>query len=185
MIDSLLSDAEEKMTKSLQAIKREFASLRTGKASPSLLDSIRVDYHGTILPLNQVASVSAPEPRLIVVQAWDKGVVGEIAKALQTADLGLNPQVEGNIIRLPIPPLNEERRRELVKHCKKIAEEGKIAIRNIRRDANDALKKAEKDKEISEDNHKKAADKVQEMTDQYIEKIEDAMDTKEKDIMEV
>jgi ribosome recycling factor len=173
------------MSRSLQAVKREFSSLRTGKASPSLLDSIRVDYHGTILPLNQVASVSAPEPRLIVVQAWDKGVVGEIAKAIQTADLGLNPQVEGNIIRLPIPPLSEERRKDLVKQCKKSAEEGKIAVRNIRRDANDALKKAEKDKEISEDKHKRAAERIQELTDEFVEKIDDAMNDKEKDIMEV
>ncbi|HHI03130.1 MAG TPA: ribosome recycling factor, partial [candidate division Zixibacteria bacterium] len=146
---------------------------------------IRVDYHGTVMPLNQLASISAPEPRLLVVQAWDKAIVGEISKAIQVADLGLNPQVDGNIIRLPIPPLNEERRRELVKHCKKIAEEGKIAVRNIRRDANDSLRKAEKDKSISEDDLKRGIDKVQELTNRFTDEIEEAMETKEADIMEV
>lgn len=185
MVKQILSDAEEKMNKSLQSVKRDFGSLRTGKASPSLLDAIRVDYHGTVMPLNQLASVSAPEPRLLVVQAWDKAIVGEISKAIQVADLGLNPQVEGNIIRLPIPPLNEERRRELVKHCKKIAEDGKVAIRNIRRDANDSLKKTEKDKSISEDDLKRGTEKVQELTNKYTDEIEEAMEAKEADIMEV
>lgn len=185
MVKQILSDTEEKMSKSLQAVKRDFGSLRTGKASPTLLDAIRVDYHGTIMPLNQLASVSAPEPRLLVVQAWDKAIVGEISKAIQVADLGLNPQVDGNIIRLPIPPLNEERRRELVKHCKKIAEDGKIAVRNIRRDANENVKKAEKDKSISEDDLKRATEKIQELTNRFTEKIDEAMEVKETDIMEV
>jgi len=185
MMDQLFSETEEKMNKSFQAIKREFASLRTGKASASLLDNIRVDYHGTILPLNQLASISAPEPRLLVIQAWDKGAVGEINKAIQKADLGLNPMVEGNIIRLPIPALNEERRKDLARHCKKIAEDGKIAIRNIRREANDNLKKAEKSKEISEDQMQKGLDRIQEKTDSYVEKIDDLMTDKEQEIMEV
>lgn len=185
MVEKIISETKEKMTKSLQAVKRDFSSLRTGKASASLLDSIRVDYHGTIMPLNQLASVSAPEARLLIVQAWDKSVVGEIAKAIQVADLGLNPQVDANIIRLPIPPLNEDRRKELVKHCKKIAEEGKIAIRNIRREANDNLKKAEKDKSISEDQQKKGLEKIQELTDEFIEAVDDSMDSKEAEIMEV
>jgi ribosome recycling factor len=185
MVKQILSDTEEKMQKSLLAVKRDFGSLRTGKASPALLDGIRVDYHGTVMPLNQLASVSAPEPRLMVVQAWDKSVVGDISKAIQIADLGLNPQVDGNIIRLPIPPLNEERRRDLVKHCKKIAEEGKIAIRNIRRDANDSLKKAEKDKSITEDEAKRGAEKVQELTNKYTDEIDVAMEAKEIDIMAV
>nr|MBN2276959.1 ribosome recycling factor [candidate division Zixibacteria bacterium] len=185
MMEKLFSETEDKMSKSFQAVKREFASLRTGKASTSLLDNIKVDYHGTILPLNQLASISAPEPRLLVVQAWDKGIVSEISKAIQKADLGLNPLVEGNIIRLPIPALNEERRKEMVKLCKKIAEEGKIAIRNIRREANDNLKKAEKSKDISEDQQKKGFDRIQEQTDSYINKIDDLMDDKEKDIMAV
>jgi len=173
------------MKKSFQSIQKEFASLRTGKASSALLDSVRVDYHGTIMPLNQLASISAPEARLLMVQAWDKSIVGEIVKAIQKADLGLNPVVEGNIIRLPIPSLNEERRRELVKHCKKIAEDGKVAIRNIRRDANEHLKKAEKEKAINEDEHKKGAEKVQKLTDKYISLVDGLMAAKEKEIMEV
>jgi ribosome recycling factor len=185
MTKKMISETEEKMQKSHQAIRREFASLRTGKASTSLLDNVRVDYHGTIMPLNQLASLSAPEPRLLIVQAWDKSIVGEIAKAIQKADLGLNPLVEGNIIRLPIPALSEERRKEIVKHAKKVAEEGKVAIRNIRREANDVLKKATKDKEISEDEQDKALTEVQELTDKYSEMIEDLMIEKEDEIMEI
>ena len=185
MVKQILSETEDKMQKSLLAVKRDFGSLRTGKASPALLDGIRVDYHGTVMPLNQLASVSAPEPRLMVVQAWDKSVVGEISKAIQIADLGLNPQVDGNIIRLPIPPLNEERRRDLVKHCKKIAEEGKVAIRNIRRDANDSIKKAEKDKSVTEDEAKRGTEQVQELTNKYTDEIDEAMEAKETDIMAV
>jgi len=185
MLDKVLKETEEKMLKSLQSVKKDFASLRTGKASPSLLDSVKVDYHGTILPLNQLASISAPEPRLLVIQAWDKGVVGEISKGIQKADLGLNPQVEGNIIRLPIPPLNEERRKELVKHCRKLSEEGKVAVRNIRREANEALKKAEKDRQIPEDDLKKGTDKIQKLTDKYIALVDEDMGSKEKEVMEV
>jgi ribosome recycling factor len=185
MIDTLLAETEDKMKKSLQAIKREFATIRSGKASPSLLENIRVDYHGSIMPMNQVGSISAPEPRLLVVQAWDKSIVGEIAKAIQKADLGLNPMVDGNIIRLPIPSLTEERRKELVRICKKTAEDGKVAIRNIRREANDTLKQAEKDKNISEDQLQRSFDRIQELTDGYVGKITDLMDDKESEIMEV
>lgn len=185
MIDKIIADTDEKMNKSFQSVKKDFTTVRTGKAHASLLDSVRVDYHGTIMPLNQLASVSAPEPRLIVVQAWDKTIVGEIAKAIQKADLGLNPMVEGNIIRLPVPTLNEERRKELVKLCKKLAEDGKIALRNVRREANDNVKKAEKNKEISEDQQKKGLDKIQDMTTKYSDKIDDLMFAKEKEIMEV
>ena len=185
MADKAFTEAEEKMQKSYDSIKKSFASMRTGKASASLLDGVRVDYHGTIMPLNQLSSISVPEPRLMIVQCWDKDIVGEVSKGIQKADLGLNPLVEGNIIRLPIPPLNEERRKELVRHCKKTAEEGKVAIRNIRREANDALKKAEKSKDISEDEFKRGTDKIQEMTDKYADMIDDLMAVKEKDIMEV
>jgi ribosome recycling factor len=185
MTGKLIAETEEKMKKSLQSVRRDFASLRTGKASASLLDNIRVDYHGTIMPLNQVASISTPEARLIIIQAWDKSVVGEISKAIQKADLGLNPLAEGNIVRLPIPQLTEERRRELVKHAGKVAEEGKVAIRNIRRDANDLLKKAEKDKQISEDDFKKTQVKVQDLTDKYVSNIDELMEAKETEIMEV
>lgn len=185
MTGKILSETEEKMKKSHLAVQREFLSLRTGKASASLLDNVKVDYHGSIMPLNQVASVSVPEPRLLIVQAWDKSIVGEIARAIQTADLGLNPQVEGNILRLPVPALNEERRTELVKHAKRVAEDGKVAIRNVRREANDQLKKAEKDKQISEDEQKKGLVGVQNLTDKYAEKIDDLFATKEVEIMEV
>ncbi len=185
MTEKIISETEAKMKKSHQAVQREFASLRTGKAATSLLDNVRVDYHGTIMPLNQLASISAPEPRLLIVQAWDKSIVGEISKAIQKADLGLNPLVEGNIIRLPVPALSEERRKEIVKHAKKVAEEGKVAIRNIRREANDALKKAEKDKQISEDQQEKALAQIQELTDKYSEMIDDLMEEKEADIMEI
>lgn len=185
MTEKIFSETDEKMKKSYQAIQREFASLRTGKASASLLENVRVDYHGAIMPMNQLASISAPEPGLLVVQAWDKGIVGEIVKAIQKADLGLNPIVEGNIIRLPIPSLTEERRTELVRHCKKMAEEGRVAIRNIRREANDNLKKAEKNKEISEDRREKGLEKVQELTDKYNEIIDDLMEAKEAEIMEI
>ncbi|MBN2227756.1 MAG: ribosome recycling factor [candidate division Zixibacteria bacterium] len=185
MANKAFSEAEEKMKKSYDTIKKSFSSIRTGKASASLLDGVKVDYHGTIMPLNQLSSISVPEPRLMIVQCWDKEIVGEVSKAIQKADLGLNPMVEGNIIRLPIPPLNEERRKEMVKHCKKTAEEGKVAIRNIRREANDALKKAEKTKEISEDELKRGTEKIQEMTDKFSDLIDDLMTAKEKDIMEV
>jgi len=185
MTDKIYNDSEEKMKKSYQSIQKEFAGLRTGKASASLLDNVRVDYHGTIMPLNQLASISAPEIRLLIVQAWDKTTVGEISKSIQKADLGFNPQVEGNIIRIPIPTLNEERRKEMVRHCRKAAEEGKVAVRNIRRDANEHLKKAEKDKAINEDDHKKGAEKIQKLTDHYISMIDDLMGNKEKEIMEV
>lgn len=185
MAEKIYNETEEKMKKSYQSILREFSSLRTGKATASLLDSVKVDYHGTIMPLNQLASISAPEARLLIVQAWDKSVVGEIAKGIQKADLGLNPLIEGNIIRLPIPSLNEERRKELVRHCRKVAEEGKVAVRNIRREANEHLKKAEKDKLINEDDHKKGAEKIQKLTDHFINMVDDLMSTKEKEIMEV
>ncbi len=185
MSEKIYLETEDKMKKSFQAIQKEFSTIRTGKASASLLDSVKVDYHGAIMPLNQVASISAPEARLLIVQAWDKSIVGEISKAIQKADLGLNPLLEGNIIRLPIPSLNEERRKEMAKHCRKIAEEGKVAIRNVRRDANEQLKKAEKDKQINEDEHKKGAEKIQKLTDRFASMIDDLMSAKEKEIMEV
>ena len=185
MTEKIFSETEERMQKSFNAIQREFNSIRTGKATPALLDGVKVDSYGTVMPLNQLASISAPEPRLLVVQAWDKGVVGEIAKAIQKADLGLNPMVEGNIIRLPIPALSEERRKELVKHAKKIAEEGRVSIRNIRRDANEALKKAEKNKEISEDERDRGLEKIQKLTDEFIKKIDELVEAKEKEIMTI
>jgi ribosome recycling factor len=162
-VNRIHADANDRMSKALEAIKRELASIRTGKANASLLDGIKVDYYGTMTPLSQVSNISTPDPRL----------------------LGLNPQSDPNVIRLPIPPLTEDRRKDLVKLVKKTAEEGKVAIRNIRRDANDAFKKAEKDKEISEDESRKGQDKVQEITNEHIEKIDELVKHKEQEVMEV
>jgi ribosome recycling factor len=184
-VNKIHADASERMQKALEAMKREFASVRSGKASAALLDGIKVDYYGTLTPLPQVANISAPDARLLVIHPWEKKLIPEIVKAIQKSDLGLNPQSDPNVIRLPIPPLTEERRKDLVKLVKKVAEEGKVAIRNIRRDANDAFKKAEKDKTVSEDESRKAQDKVQEITDEHIEKIEEMLKKKEQEVMEV
>ena len=185
MVDEIQSDAERRMQKSVEAVTVDMTGIRSGKATPALLDSIKVDAYGQKTPLNQVASVSVPDPKSLVVQPWDKSILGDVVKAIQAAELGFNPQVEGNLIRVPIPPLSEERRRELVKLVKKIAEDGKVAIRNVRRDANDKLKKAEKDKDISEDQQRKGGDLIQKLTDKFIENIDEIVTTKEKELMAV
>ncbi len=185
MLDQLYKDARENMGKSFSAIQREFMAVRTGKASAHLLDTVRVDAYGAKMPLNQVATISVPEPRLLVVQAFDKTTVGNIVKAIQTADLGLNPMVEGQIIRLPVPALNEERRKELARHCKNIAEEGRVSVRNHRRELNETLKKMQKEKSISEDQEADGHDEVQKMTDEHIKKIDELLIIKEKEVMEV
>ena len=185
MVEKIKSDTEERMIKTVEAVTGELSGIRTGKATSALLDSVKVDAYGQKSPLNQLASISVPDPKSLVVQPWDKSIIGEVVKAIQVAELGFNPQVEGNIIRIPVPPLSEERRRDLVKICKKIAEEGKVAVRNIRRDANDALKKAEKDKEISRDEQHKGTDLIQELTDQYSDDIDKLVEAKEKEIMSV
>ncbi len=185
MIEEILKQTNEKMHKSVDAIHRELSTVRTGKASTHLLDSIRVEAYGSQMALNQVGTVSAPEPRLLTIQAFDKTVVGDIVKAIQKADLGLNPQPDGTLIRIPVPALNEDRRKELVKHCKHIAEEGRVAVRNIRRDANEHLKKALKDHKVAEDAEKDAIEKIQKMTDDYIRQIDDLLGKKEKELMEV
>ena len=171
--------------KTVEAIRNELAHIRTGRATTQLLDGIRVDYYGSQVPLQQVATVNVPEPRLITVQPWEKNLVAEITKAIQKSELGLNPASDGNIIRLPIPPLTEERRRDLVKLVKKIGEEGKVSMRNHRRDANDALKKREKAKEITEDQLRKGTERVQELTDEYIRKIDELIEKKDAEVMEV
>ncbi len=180
-----MKETKARMQKSIEAVSRELGSVRTGKASVHLLDTVRVETYGSVMPLNQVANATAPEPRLLVVQAYDKSTVGDIVKGIQKADLGLNPMVDGQIIRIPIPPLNEERRKELAKHCKHIAEEGRVAVRNIRRDANEHAKKAQKDKEISEDQEADLHDEVQKLTDEFIKKIDELLERKEKEVMEV
>ncbi len=185
MLEELYKETKERMHKSIEAVQREFRSVRTGKASTQLLDNVKVDAYGSVMPLNQVATVNAPEPRLLVVQAFDKGTIGNIVKGIQMADLGLNPVVDGQVIRIPVPALNEERRKELVKHCKHIAEEGKVAIRNIRRDANDQLKTAQKDKQISEDQEADGHDETQKFTNDTIKEIDDLLDAKEKEVMEI
>jgi len=177
--------AEEKMKKSLKVYKDELASIRAGRANPSLLDRITVDYYGTPTPLKQISNISAPEPRMILIQPWDTKSISEIEKAIQKSDLGLNPSVDGKVIRLIIPQLTEERRKELLKVVKKTAENAKIAIRNERREANENLKKMQKASEITEDDYKLAEDKVQKITDKYIEEVENLLSIKEKEIMEV
>jgi len=184
-IQELLTREEGRMDKTIEALKHEFASIRTGRASTALLDKVMVDYYGTPSPINQVANVTAPEPRLILVKPWEKSMIGPIEKAVLQSDLGLNPSNDGDTIRLAIPQLTEERRKELVKVVSKKAEEAKVAVRNIRRDTNDALKKEEKAKTITEDDAKQGQDKIQKLTDKKIKVIDDLKDKKEKDVLEV
>ena len=181
----VLSRYKDRMDKSVAALKEEFASLRTGRASASLLDQVMVDAYGSTTPLNAVASISVPEPRQINVNVWDRGVVVSVEKAIRNSGLGLNPVVEGQNLRIPIPPLTEERRKDLVKIAGKYAEQQKVAVRNIRRDANDDLKKAEKASVISEDELKKMETEVQKMTDEAIKRVDEALKTKEQEIMQV
>jgi len=184
MIDSIYEDTKDRMGKTIQALKNELKRVRTGRASLSLLDGIRCDYYGTLTPLNQMATLAVPESRLITIQPWDTTVIKEIEKAILKSDLGLTPSNDGKIIRIAIPPLTEERRKELVKIVHKICEEHKVAIRNIRRDANELLKGFKKEGDISEDESFKAQDQVQKITDEYIEQIDDIYKKKEKEIIE-
>ncbi|HHY20166.1 MAG TPA: ribosome recycling factor [Firmicutes bacterium] len=184
-MDKISNDAKKRMEKILESTKKEFASIRTGRANPSLLDRVEVEAYGSRMPLNQVALVSAPEPRMLVVQPYDRSTITDIEKAIRIADLGLNPTNDGQIIRLAIPALTEERRKEMVKVAKRISEEMKIAVRNIRRDANDEVKKLEKQGDLPEDESKRAQNEIQKLTDEYIDKIEQILAAKEKEIMEV
>jgi len=174
-----------KMDKTLQVLKEELAGIRAGRANPHLLDKITVDYYGTPTPITQLANIAVPEARQITIQPWDAKIVNDIIKAIQTSDLGLNPNSDGKVIRLIFPPLTEERRRELTKDVKKIGERDKVAIRQIRRDALEAFKKMEKNKEITEDDLKDAEKDIQKITDEYIEKIDQIVEAKVKEIMEV
>jgi len=184
MRDEIIADMKGRMEKTISNLKKEFMKLRTGRATPALLEGIKVECYGTTMPLEQVASISVPESRLLVVKPWDKNILADIEKAILKSDLGLTPQNDGRLIRIAIPALSEERRKELAKVAKKMAEESKIAIRNIRRDTNDFFKDLKKNKEISEDDMYRALDEVQKVTDEYIEKVEDALDEKVKEIME-
>jgi ribosome recycling factor len=180
-----LEKARQRMDSALEALRREFASVRTGKASPALLDSIRVEAYGSKVPLNQVGTVAAPEPRLLTITPWDKSLLKEIDRGLRESDLGLNPSNDGSIIRVPIPALTEERRREFVKHLHKMAEEARVAVRQARKDANDDVKARQKKEGLSEDDIRREQDKVQKLTDQYIGKVEEILKGKEAEVMEV
>jgi ribosome recycling factor len=180
-----LQKARQRMDGAVEALRREFASVRTGKASPALLDTVRVDAYGSMMPLNQVGTVSAPEPRLLVVQPWDKGLIGPIEKAIQNSDLGLNPSNDGNLVRVPIPPLTEERRKEYARLLHKQAEEGRVAVRQARKEANDEIKHRQKDEGLSEDDVRREQGEVQKLTDQYITRIDELLKHKEAEVMEV
>ena len=185
MLDDIYRDTESKMKKAIESTTSDFASIRTGRASPSLLDRLHVEAYGSSVPLKQVASVNSPDGRSLLVTAFDKSVVGAIRKAIETSDLGLNPNVDGATIRLSIPPLTEERRKELVKLVKKKSEEHKVAVRNIRHKSIDEIKHLAKDRAVTDDMIKRGQDQVQKITDKYVKQIDDLVGGKEKEIMEV
>ena len=185
MTKEMIADADLRMKKSVEALRQELLHIRTGKASVALVEPIRVEYYGTEAPLSQVASVSTPDAKTIAIQPWDKTLLGAIEKAIQKSGLGLTPQNNGTFIRLPVPPLTEERRRELVKVVRRHLEEAKVAVRNIRRETNESLKRAEKDGEITEDDSHTTQEKIQELTDQHITDMDRLLELKEKEIMEV
>jgi len=185
MIKSLHRDTEKKMEHTINALSHDFGTIRTGRASITLLDSIRVEYYNSITPLNQLATISVPDPRLLVIQPWDPSSLGNIEKAILKSDLGLTPTNDGKVIRLAIPMLTEERRKQLVRMVRNIAEESRISIRNTRRESNEELKKMEKNKEITEDEYHNALKDIQNLTDEYIAKVDEVLQMKEKEIMEV
>jgi ribosome recycling factor len=185
MSDAVFKQTKEKMQAAVDSVRREFGKLRVGKATPALLDGIGVQAYGSSMALNQVGTIGAPEPRLLVVQPWDKSLIGAIEKAIRASDLGLNPSNDGNVVRIPIPALTEERRKDLVKVAKHYAEEGRVSVRNCRRDANDALKKERKDGDLTEDQEKRAHDKIQELTNEFVKEIDEILSGKEKEILEI
>jgi ribosome recycling factor len=184
MLDSIYEETSDSMKKSIENLDKELNRMRTGRASLSILDAIRVDYYGTMTPLNQMATLAVPESRLIMIQPWDVSIIKEIEKAILKSDLGLTPSNDGKIIRISIPPLTEERRKELVKVVHKMCEEHKVAVRNVRRDANDLLKSLKKDGEISEDDAFKGQDQIQKITDEHVKLIDECYKNKEKEILE-
>jgi ribosome recycling factor len=185
MWQNTVKNYETKMKKAVEATASEFSRLRTGRANPALLDTVRVEYYGSLSPLKQLATVSAPEPRMMVIQPFDAGSVAAIGQAIQSADLGLTPIIEGKMIRVPVPALSKERREDLVKLVKKVAEDGRVSIRNARREGNEEIKKLEKDKKITEDERKKAEDQIQKLTDAQSKAIDDLASAKEKELMTV
>lgn len=185
MIADVIADTKTRMAKAIEATKHEFSSLRTGRASPALLEQIRVDYYGTPTPINQLATITVPEPRLLVVQPWDRKMVKDIERGILKSELGLVPSSDGTHVRVPIPSLTEERRKELVKIAHRHAEEGRVAIRNVRREAKEMIEKLEEDGDISEDDAKRGLDELQKLTDKYIADVEALLAGKDKEIMEV
>jgi ribosome recycling factor len=183
MIEDILQDVEERMNKSINSLQKDFSVIRTGRANPAMFEMLRVNVYGSEMPMNQVATISVPEPRLVVIQPWDKGNLGEVEKAILKSDLSVNPSNDGNLIRIQIPELTEERRKEYVKIAKSKSEECKVSVRNIRRDGNDMIKSLEKDKDISEDESKGALDRIQKVTDKFIDSIQKLTDNKEKEIL--
>jgi ribosome recycling factor len=185
MVSDVLKDLQANLDKAIDALKKDLGKVRTGRANVAILDGLRVDYYGTPTPLNQVSSVNAPDPRLITIKPWEKSLIPEIEKVIRSSQLGLNPSSDGEIVRLPMPPLTEERRKDLVKMVKKMAEESKVSLRNARRDANEMLKEFLKDKDITEDEEKSGLKKVQEATDAAVTKVDDVVAKKDKEIMEI
>ena len=184
-MEKIIEEVEKRMDKTVDSVMQQLARLRSGKATPSLIEGIKVDYYGSLMPINQVASISAPEPRLLVIHPWDKSAVPIVEKAIQASDIGLTPNSDGTIIRIPIPPLTEERRKELVKVAKKISEEGKVGLRNIRRELIEGIKQQQKDGEIPEDDSHRLQDRIQETTEKFTKKIEELLKSKEEEIMTV
>ncbi len=185
MLNEVYKETKQKMDQTIAAIEKQLGSIRTGKATVSLLDTVKVTAYGSDMPLNQVATLSAPEPSLLVVQPWDVSIIKDIEKGIQKADLGLNPMNDGKLIRLPIPPLSEERRKELAKKIGIIGEDGKTSIRNVRRESNDDIKELQKNKDISEDDEHRGLDEIQKITDEYIKKIDEHTNKKKEEIMQV
>ena len=185
MIDDVHATTERKMKRAVEALQHDLSSVRTGRASPALLERVNVDYYGSPTPLNGVATISVPEPRLLLIQPWDKKLLPVIEKAIQKSDLGLTPSSDGNVVRLPIPALNEERRRDLVKQVHKRVEEARVAVRNCRRDAIDELRKGEREKQVSEDEVKRAQERLQKLTDGFISQVADVGKRKESEVMEI
>ncbi len=184
-VQDVVNKAQAAMKKTLDHLQQDFSKVRTGRASAAILEPVRVDYYGSPMPINQVASMAVPDPRTIVVQPFEKAMLTPIEKAIREADLGLNPSNDGNVVRVPIPMLTEERRKEIVKTCKKFAEDSRIAIRNIRRDHNEVLKKVEKDEHLSEDERKRGEQEIQKVTDRFIKNVDEMTEAKEKEVMAV
>ncbi|MBX5436070.1 MAG: ribosome recycling factor [Alicyclobacillaceae bacterium] len=185
MLDQIVRSAEERMEKAIQVLRRDLATVRAGRATPAMLEKVTVEYYGTQMPVTQVATVTTPEPRLLVIQPWEKNMLSEIEKAIQKSDLGLNPSNDGSVIRLVVPQLTEQRRQELVKQVRKMCEDARVAVRNVRRDANDDLKKLEKAGEVSEDEVRRGQEKVQQLTDRFIAEIDKMLAAKEQDLLAV